>query len=589
MIKMFKHLKTREWVGIILSIALIVGQVWLDFKLLNYTEKIMKLISVPNSAVDISAILVNGLLMLSCGLGSLGSAVLVGFIMARTAASFGERVRYELFTQVDKFSTDEINKFSTSSLITRSTNDVTQVQMFITMGAQLLIKAPILAVWAIIKISNKGLEWTLATIIALVLITILITIIFLVVMPKFKRVQIITDDLTSVTRENLTGVRVVRAYNAEEYQEEKFKKVNTRLTKNNLFTSRGMSVMMPVMNFVMSILSLSVIVIGGVLINHQQGNHAGQIELMTNMTVFTQYAMQVVMAYMMLVMIFFILPRTTVSAKRINEVLDTKPAITSGTYTDVSTTNVGEIEFKNVSFKYPDAEEYVLRDISFKAKKGETVAFIGSTGSGKSTLINLVPRFYDATEGQILINNVDVKEYNLETLHNLLGYVPQKAVLFKGTIESNILYGDNGKEGRTEKDVWKALEIAQGLNFVEETENKLNHEIAQSGTNLSGGQKQRVAIARAIARDPQIYIFDDSFSALDYQTDKILRRELKKQTSGVTSLIVAQRIGTIIDADQIVVLDKGKVVGIGKHRDLLKSCSVYKEIAMSQLTEEELA
>ena len=587
MIKMFKHLKFKEWFFIILSISLIVLQVWLDFELLGYTEELTRLITKPDTVIK--DLVKPGSFMMITAFLSLSSAVIVGFFMAKTAASFSERVRSELFCKVDSFSSDEMNKFSTASLITRTTNDVTQVQMFITMGAQLLIKAPILAVWAVIKISNKGSEWTIATIIALALITLLILVIFFVVVPKFKRVQAITDDLNNVTRENLTGVRVIRAYNAEDYQQVKFEEVNSRLTKNNLFTSRGMSVMMPVMNIIMSLLSLSVIVIGAYLIQNATGNPLMQAELFTNMTVFTQYAMQVIMAYMMLVMIFFILPRTSVSARRINEVLDTVPSIQDGDYVLEDTEIEGKIEFKNVSFKYPDAEEYVLRNIDFTVNKGETIAFIGSTGSGKSTLINLVPRFYDVTEGEILVNGVDVRKYKLNDLHNLIGYVPQKAVLFKGTIKSNVSYGDNGKGRITNKQVTKALEVAQGLDFVNTTDDMLDHSVAQSGTNLSGGQKQRVAIARAVARDPEIFIFDDSFSALDYKTDRVLRTELKKHTSGATSLIVAQRIGTIIDADKIVVLDNGKIVGVGTHHELLKTNEVYKEIAMSQLSEEELA
>ncbi|HKL95093.1 MAG TPA: ABC transporter ATP-binding protein [Haploplasma sp.] len=585
MLKMFKHLKTKEWFSIFISLGLIIFQVWLDFTMLDYSGTLIRLVQNQGST---SEMWYNGGMMLLSAFGSLSSAVVVGFLMARTAARFAEGLRFNMFEKIDSFSTDEINQFSTSSLITRTTNDVSQVQIFITMGSQLLIKAPILAIWSIIKIYSKGIEWTIAVAIAIILITVLIGIILLVVMPKFKKVQKITDDLTSVTRENLTGVRVVRAYNAEEYQAEKFKKVNNTLTKNNLFTSRGMSVMMPTMNAILSLLSLSVYIIGAILIVKANGFEE-QVDLFANMTVFIQYAMQLVMAYMMLVMVFFLLPRSTVSAKRINEVLDTIPSIQDGIDPIVEEVVEGMVEFNNVSFKYPDAEEYILKDISFKAQKGQTIAFIGSTGSGKSTLINLVPRFYDVSEGEVLINNVDVRDYKNETLNNLLGYVPQKAVLFKGTIRSNILYGSNGEEDRTDDDVWKALEIAQGLDFVKGTENGLDHEIAQSGTNLSGGQKQRVAIARAVARKPEIFIFDDSFSALDYKTDQVLREQLKKHTSGATSLIVAQRIGTIIDADQIIVLDKGRIVGHGKHRELLKTCDVYKEIAMSQLSEEELA
>lgn len=590
MFKLLKKLNGKQWFMIFGSLVLIVLQVWLDFKMLDYTENIIKVLGDYTKPDDgINKILSNGGLMLLCALSSLISAVIVGFVMSRLAASFSENLRLELFTKIDSFSPKEINEFSTESLITRTTNDVMQVQFYITMGAQLLIKAPILAVWAIIKIAGKGFEWTLATGITLLLLLIVITIVMLVVVPKFKVIQEKMDDLTKVTRENLTGVRVVRAYNAEKYQEQKFVKANKTLTDINLFTSRSMSIMMPVMTFLMSTLGLAIFWIAAYLLKDLSVlEYEKKMEIFANMTVFNQYAMMVIMSFMMLVMIFVMLPRTLVSAKRINEVLDTKPSVRSGSFTK-ETKLRGAIEFKNVCFKYPSAEECILKDINLKINPGETVAFIGSTGSGKSTLINLIPRFYDATEGEILINNVNVKDYNLEYLYSKIGYVSQKAVLFKGSVKENIAFGAKNIEDVEEKDIWKSLEIAQGKDFIENLPNKLEDDISQSGTNLSGGQKQRISIARAINKKPEIFIFDDSFSALDFKTDKNLRDALKAEIKDATNLIVAQRIGTIMDADKIVVLDEGKIVGVGKHKELLKTCQVYKEIAMSQLSEEELA
>lgn len=550
----------------------------------DYMAEITTLVQTPDSAIG--DIWLAGAKMLLCTLGSLLSAVIVGFFAARIAATFSKRLRSLLFNKVDSFSMEEINRFSTDSLITRSTNDITQIQILITMGLMLVIKAPIMAVWAITKISGKGFEWTLTTVAAVAILIVLVGVIMIFVIPKFKKMQALTDNMNRVTRENLTSLRVIRAYNADNYQEKKFEEANEELTSTQLYTSRAMAIMMPVMMLIMSGLSLAIYWIGAYLINAD--DMVDKLPLFSNMVVFSSYAMQVVMSFLMLVMIFIMLPRASVSAKRINEVLDTAPTILDGTRTTGVSGVQGEVTFKNVSFKYPDAADYVLKDVSFTVKQGETIAFIGSTGSGKSTLINLVPRFFDATEGEILVDGVNIREYTQETLHNKIGYVPQKAVLFKGSVSSNVAYGENGREGFSADEIKKAVAIAQGTDFVERMEGGYEADIAQGGTNISGGQKQRLAIARAVYRKPEIYIFDDSFSALDYKTDRIVRSVLKKETAGVTSMIVAQRIGTIMDADQIIVLDEGRMVGQGCHKDLLQTCEVYRQIAMSQLSEEEL-
>ena len=584
MIRIFKYLKPREWLMAFISLFFVVIQVWLDLKSPDYMSKITMLVQTPGSAM--SDIWIAGGKMLLCTLGSLISAIIVGFFAARIAATFSKQLRSLLFNKVEAFSMEEINRFSTDSLITRSTNDITQVQMLITMGLQLIIKAPITAVWAITKIAGKGFEWTLTTGAAVVILIVMIGFLMIFVIPKFKKMQTLTDNMNRVTRENLTGLRVVRAYNAEDYQEKRFEQANDELTATQLFTSRAMAIMLPVMSMIMSGLSLSIYWIGAYLINAAE--MTDKLTLFSNMVVFSSYAMQVIMSFMMLVMIFIMLPRASVSAKRINEVLDTKPTILDGTRTESIPGLAGEVTFKHVSFKYPGAADYVLKDVNFTVKQGETIAFIGSTGSGKSTLINLVPRFFDATEGEILIDGVNIREYTQEALHNKIGYVPQKAVIFRGTVSSNVAYGDNGQGGYSADEVKKAVAIAQGSDFVERMDNGYEADISQGGSNVSGGQKQRLAIARAVCRKPEIYIFDDSFSALDYKTDRVLRSVLKKETAGVTSMIVAQRIGTIMDADQIVVLNEGRVVGKGRHRDLLQTCEVYRQIAMSQLSEEEL-
>lgn len=585
MFKIFRYLKSREWLLIAISFVFIVSQVWLDLKLPDYMSEITRLVQTPGSAM--SEIWKQGGYMLLCALGSVAAAVVVGFFAARIAASFSQRLRSMLFSKVESFSMEEINRFSTASLITRSTNDVTQIQMLVTMGLQLAVKAPIMAVWAVTKIAGKGLEWSLVTGAAVLVLTVVIVFLTIFVMPKFRKMQVLTDNLNKVTRENLTGLRVVRAYNAEAYQEDKFEKANSELTETHLYTSRGMAVMMPVMSVIMGGLSLAIYWIGAILINNAEA--MDKLTIFSNMVVFSSYAMQVIMSFMMLVMIFIMFPRASVSAKRINEVLDTQPTILDGTELSGSPGLIGQVEFKHVGFKYPDAADYVLQDISFTVRRGETIAFIGSTGSGKSTLINLVPRFFDVTDGEVLIDGVNVKDYVGEALYNKIGYVPQKAVLFRGTVSSNVDYGESGKEAVTTEEIRKAISIAQGTDFVESMDGQYDAAISQGGTNISGGQKQRISIARAVCRRPEIYIFDDSFSALDYKTDRVLRTALRQETAGVTSMIVAQRIGTIMDADQIIVLDEGRMVGKGTHRELLLSCAVYREIAMSQLSEEELA
>ena len=585
MFRLLKRLKAAEWLQALVSLAFIVAQVWLDLKLPDYMSEITRLTQTPGSAI--SDIWLAGGKMLLCALGSVASAIIVGFFAARIAASFSQRLRSQLFAKVDSFSMEEINRFSTDSLITRSTNDITQVQLLITMGLQMIIKAPIMVVWAVTKIAGKGLEWSLATGVTVLIMIAVIAVLMTLVMPKFRKMQTLTDNLTRVTRENLTGLRVVRAYNAEPYQEAKFEVANAELTETQLFANRGMAIMMPIITTLMSGLTLAIYWIGATLINN--AGMMDRLTLFSNMVVFSAYAMQVIMSFMMLVMIFVLWPRASVSAKRINEVLETEPSILDGTRVDGEAGKTGEIEFRDVSFRYPGAADDVLCGINFTAKQGEIVAFIGSTGSGKTTLVNLIPRFYDATSGEVLVDGVNVKDYTQDALHNKVGYVPQKAVSFRGTVASNIAYGENGKECPSDDEIQTAMRIAQGADFVEQMDGQYEAEVAQGGSNLSGGQKQRLAIARAVARKPEIYIFDDSFSALDYKTDRALRSALRHETAGVTSLIVAQRIGTILDADQIIVLNDGQIVGKGTHKELLKTCDVYQEIAMSQLSEEELS
>lgn len=583
MFKLFKNLTKKDVITILISVVLIVFQVWLDLKLPDYMSEITSLVQTEGSTIN--DILVQGGYMLACAGGSLIAMIIVGYLTSSVSANFSRTLGKKVFEKVQGFSMEEIKLFSTSSLITRTTNDITNVQMLISMGTQLIIKAPITAVWAVFKILNKSWTWSMLTGLAVLILLVTIAVLVLTVLPKFKIVQKLIDNINALTRENLTGIRVVRAFNAEKYQEDKFEVGNHKLTSTQLFNQRMMSIMSPIMYLIMNLLPLGIYFLGASLIS--DAGMASKLTLFSDMVVFSSYAMQVIMSFLMLAMIFIMYPRASVSADRINEVLETETKIKDGKFSG-KTKKEGEVEFKNVSFMYPDSQEYVLKDISFTAKKGEVVAFIGSTGSGKSTLINLVPRFYDATRGEVLVDGINVKDYKLETLHNKLGYVPQRAVMFGGSVNYNVAYGENGKGKKSEKKIQEAVHVAQAEDFVLKMPETYNSYIASGGTNVSGGQKQRLAIARAIARDPEIYIFDDSFSALDYKTDFVLRSELKKYTKNATSLIVAQRIGTIINADKIIVLDKGECVGMGTHQELMKTCKVYQEIAYSQLSKEEL-
>ena len=582
MLKIFKKLTKKQILLVLISVVFITFQVFLDLKIPDYMNEITKYVQTDGSTMK--DVLAPGVYMVLCAFGSLISSVIVGYFAAYIAASFSKNLRKDVFAQVGKFGMEEIKKFSTSSLITRTTNDITQVGMLISMGLQVIIKAPIMAVWAITKIIGKNFNWSIATAVAIIVLLVMILLLVLVALPKFKKIQWLTDNLNRITRENLTGIRVVRAYNAENYQNNKFEKANEELTSTHLFTAKLMAIMSPTMNLIMSGLTLSIYFIGAYLIN--EANMLDKINLFSDMVVFSAYAMQVVMSFMMLTMIFVLYPRASVAAKRIVEVLETENNIKEGKKT--SGIEKGTIEFKNVSFKYSDAEEYMLKDINFKAKKGETIAFIGRTGSGKSTIINLIPRLYDATEGEVLVDGINVKEYKDESLYNLIGYISQKAVMFRGTILDNVGLGKKNGQKISKDKMIKAIEVAQGKEFVEKLPDKYNYSLAEQGTNVSGGQKQRLSIARAIARDPEIYIFDDSFSALDYKTDFTLRKELKKYTKDATVVIVAQRIGTIKDADQIFVIEDGEIVGSGTHKQLIKTCEEYKEIALSQLSKEEI-
>lgn len=579
----FKQLKKKEWLGMVAVVALICGQVYLELLIPDYMSEITTLVQTEVSAL--SGILIAGAKMLVCAIVSTILASITGYIIARISASVSMRLRSEIFNKVQSFSTNEIKKFSTASLITRSTNDITQIQNFFVMGLSALIRAPIMAIWAIVKISGKSYQWSIATLVAVLVLFVAVITITSFVIPKFRKMQTLTDNLNNITRENLVGLKVVRAYNAENYQENKFKKANDELTKTNMTANRVLSVLSPLMNVVMNGLPLAIYWIGAYLIN--SAGVVDKLTIFSDMVVFSSYAIQIVMSFVMLVMVFIMLPRASVSARRISEVLNTNSSIVSGAGVVVNEKDKGTVEFKSVSFKYPDADEYVLENVNFKVEKGETIAFIGSTGSGKSSLINLVPRFYDVTEGEVLVDGKDVRDFDLTDLRDRIGYVSQRAVLFSGSVLSNVAFG--GGEVKPDKEsVEKAIDISQSAEFVSKMEFGLNAHISQGGKNVSGGQKQRLTIARAIAKKPEILIFDDSFSALDYKTDKTLRSELKSELGDTTLLIVAQRIGTIKDADQIMVLDEGKVVGLGTHESLLKTCDVYREIARSQLSEEEL-
>ena len=583
MIKMFKNMSKKEVVFFVFSILFMVLQVWLELKIPGYMSEITKLVTTTGKTNEIVEI---GIWMILCALGGFVVSVIISYFSSYVGTSFERNLRSKIFKKVQNFNMEEIKKFSTSSLITRDTNDVTQVKNFVVMGSQMLARAPIMASMALFKILGKEWQFSLATAIGVVIILVMVSGIISFVIPKFKKIQNLTDSLNRITRENLTGIRVVRAFNAESYEQKKFSKANTELTNTHLFVGKMMSLMDPVMTLVMSGLPLAIYWIGAGLIN--QAEVMDKIVIFSDMVVFSSYAIQVIMSFMFLVMIFVIYPRASVSMGRILEILNTKESIKDGKIDKDTTSLNGVIELSNVSFKYPDADECILENINLKINSGETVAFIGGTGSGKSTLINLIPRFYDVTSGEIKIDGVNIKDMKLEYLHNKIGYVSQKAMLFKGTVKSNIKFGKTNRKEITNKEVRDALKIAQAEDFVSKMEKDINSDIAQSGTNISGGQKQRLSIARAIARNPEIYIFDDSFSALDYKTDYTLRKELNKACKGATKLIVAQRIGTIIDADKIVVLDSGKCVGIGTHKELLKTCKVYQEIASSQLTKEEI-
>lgn len=568
----------------LLSLLFIVSQVWLDLRLPDYMSKITMLIETNGS--KISQVFTQGGYMLLCAVGSMTASIITGYLVARIGAALSMRLRAAVFDKTLSFSMEEISGFSTASLITRSTNDITQIQQFVTMGLQAAVKAPIMAVWAIYKIADKGWQWTLTTGIAVFVLLILMSVIIFLAIPKSTKIQQLTDNLNRVTREHLTGLRVVRAFNAEEYEDNKFKKANLELTGANLFVNRIMALLMPGMSLIQSGMTVGIYVVGAVMIGSAQAQN--RLGLFSNMVVFSSYAMQVIMAFMMLSMTFIMMPRAIVAAKRVMEVIGTTAKITDGQNTDGIVGREGEIEFRNVSFSYPDAEEAVIRNINFVAHKGETIAFIGSTGCGKSTIINLVPRFYDATEGQVLVDGIDVRDYTQEALRNKIGYVPQKSVLFSGSVASNVAYGDNGRAESNITDITEALRIAQGTEFVEKMDGSYDARISQGGSNISGGQKQRLSIARAVCRKPEIYIFDDSFSALDYKTDRVLRTALRNEVKDATVMIVAQRIGTIRDADRIIVLEDGAVVGNGTHKELMNTCDVYREIAYSQLSKEEL-
>ena len=578
MFKLFRNLKKRDVLFISFCLVLTITQVFLELRIPDYMSTITRLVQTEGSKMG--EILTNGLYMILCAFISFITAVLVGYFAANLASNFSATLRRKVFHKVCDFSDAEIKKFQTSSLITRTTNDVTQMEMLISMGLAIILKAPVMATWAIMKILNKGLEWSILTGAGVAILLLTIFILMLIALPKFKRIQKLIDKINGITRENLTGIRVIRAFNAEKFWNKRFENTNEDLTNTQLFSQRTFSIMMPIMNLVMHGLTVGIYIIGAILIN--KAMMVDKITLFSNMVVFTSYGIQVIMSFLLLAAIFMIAPRAQISANRINEVLEEPLSIKDGKFTD-KTSKTGTVEFKNVSFKYPDADEYILNNISFKVEKGETIAFVGSTGSGKSTLIDLIPRFYDVTDGEILVDGVNVKDYKQEKLFDKIGYISQKAFMFTGTVEDNVTYGTNKKDNKRIKE---AVKVAQAEEFVSKMAKKYNSHIARGGTNISGGQKQRLSIARAIYKNPEIYIFDDSFSALDYKTDATLREELKKYTKDATNIIVAQRIGTILNADKIIVLDKGNCVGIGTHDELLKKCLVYKEIVISQFGEE---
>ena len=581
MFKLFKNFTKKEYLLMLISAIFIILQIYLELKMPDYMSEITRLVQTEGSQMQ--DIITNGIYMMLCALGSLVSAVFVGYLIANISSKFSLITRKKLFDKVESLGIGEVKEFKTSSLITRTTNDITQIEMFLGMGLQMLIKSPVTAVWAITKILNKSWQWSVATATAVVILLSIIITITSIVVPKFKIVQKLIDKLNNVTRENISGIRVIRAFNAEDYQTNKFEDVNESLTRQLTFNQKMFSIFSPSMYLIMHGLNLSIYFIGAHLISNSL--LADKLTIFSNMIVFSSYAMQVIMSFLMLAVIFMMMPRANVSAKRINEVLDKELAIIDGNIEKDKGNERGTIEFKNVYFMYDDAEEYVLEDISFKINKGQTVAFIGSTGSGKSTLINLIPRFYDVSKGEILVDGINIKDYKQSFLREKIGYVSQRAVIFSGTIKSNVKYGSK----RVSDDKMKeAIKMAEAEEFVSKMENTYDSSLAQGGTNVSGGQKQRLSIARAIAKDPEIYIFDDAFSALDYKTDLSIRKNLKKYTKDATVLIVAQRIGTVLNADKIIVLDQGKCVGMGTHKELLKTCDIYKQIALSQVTKEEL-
>ena len=583
MIKLLRNLEKKDYITIILVAILVVFSVFLDLRMPEYMSKITKLVQTKDSTMN--EILISGGYMLICAILSLICTIIVGYLTSLLSARFSKNIRRKIFAKVESFGISEIKKFKTSSLITRTTNDVTQIETLLAMGLQLLIKSPVMAIWALAKIIGKSGELSMVTGIGVIIIVITNITIIRIVTPRFEKIQKLTDKINGVTRENITGIRVVHAFNAEKFEEKRFDNVNNNITNIHLKVTKTFALMDPMMNFVMHFQQLAIYIVGAILII--QSSMIDKINIFSNMVVFSSYGIQVIISFLMLTFIFMVLPRARVSANRINEVLEEDISIKSGTFKK-ETKEKGIVEFKNVSFKYPDADEYILKNISFKVEEGETIAFIGSTGSGKSTLINLIPRLYDVTEGEVLVDNINVKEYDLKYLNNKIGYISQTAVMFTGSVYENVAYGDNGKKKPNLDKVKEAIKVAQATDFVEKMNDTYNSHIARGGTNISGGQKQRLSIARAIAKDPEIYIFDDSFSALDYKTDSTLRKELKKYTKKSTNMIVAQRIGTIMNADKIMVLDKGECVGFGTHKELLKSCKVYKEIALSQLSEEEL-
>ncbi len=595
MIRLMKYLKKKDVIFVIIVTILVVLQVYLELKMPDYSMQLTSILALNN--VEMKDVLYNGGMMLLCAFAIMILAIICSYLAARISSNFGKNLRENLFKKIEGFSSEEINGFSTASLITRSTNDVVQMQNFISMGLQLIIRAPVMAIMGLIKISSTSIYWTNATLIAICIILAVVIIIICTCLPKFKKIQKLTDNLNNAVRENITGVRVIRAFNAEDYQEDKFEKVNSEITKTQLFTNRIMGVLSPTMTIVMQGLVLVIYIIAGYLINNIELSKALSLEefelgmikrsqLLGQMTAFTTYAMKIVMSFMMLVMIFIILPRIIVSSKRINEVLDTKTKIIDGLSIEEDS-HQGKIVFDNVNFSYPNASSYALRDICLEINPGETIAFIGATGSGKTTLVNLLNRFYDVSIGQILIDDINVKDYKIKDLNDKISLASQKAVMFKGTIKDNIAYGVEDEKIDVER-INEALKVACAEEFVSKLDNGIDSKVAQGGTNFSGGQKQRLSIARAIYKRSEILIFDDTFSALDYKTDQLVRRNIKQFAKNSTIIIVAQRIGTIKNADKIVVLDDGQIVGIGTHEELIENCQLYKEIALSQLSKEEL-